>query len=59
MQIKIGEVTFNTKLVPKNFGSRIFFKISGRSYYQCKKGKFLNPWNYFFKVYSVNTEYRF
>ena len=48
MRINIDEVTFNTEFAPKNLGSKTFFKISGDSYYQCKKEKILlNPSNYF------------
>ena len=36
-----------------------FLKFQGVVITSAKKEKFLNPWNYFFKVYSVNTEYRF
>ena len=44
MPIDIGKVTFNTEFAPKHFGSRTFFKISGGSYYQCKKEELLlNP----------------
>ena len=49
MRINIGEVTFNTEFAPKKFGSRTSFKISGGSFYQCKKEKhLLNMWKYFF-----------
>ena len=56
MRIDIGEVTFNTEFAPKTFSSRTFLKISGGSYYQCKKEKLLlNLSNYFFfNVGSVN-----
>ena len=49
MRINIGEVTFSTEFAPKKFSSRTFFKISWGCYYQCKKEKVLNPWNYFFQ----------
>ena len=44
MRINIGKITFDTKFAPKDFGSKIFFKSSGGSYYQCKK-VVINPWN--------------
>ena len=47
MRIKIAEVTFNTEFAPKK--PRASFKVSGGSYYQCKKEKLLlDLWNYFF-----------
>ena len=49
MRIKIVEVTFNTEFAPKELSSRASFKVSGGSYYQCKKEKLLlDLWDYFF-----------
>ena len=56
-RINIGEVTFDREIVSKSFGSRIFFKNSGSSYYQYKKENFLTRGIILFKVFSVNWEH--
>ena len=49
MRPKIVEFTFNTAFPPKKLTSAASFKVSGGSYYQCKKEKrLLDIWNYFF-----------
>ena len=53
MRINIVKITFDTEFAPKDFGSRIFFRSLGGSYYQCKK-VVINPWNNIFRSPFVN-----